>query len=382
MSESPEISVIVTTYNKERELSLVLEAYRHQSFKDFELIVADDGSGPATREVIERARERSDFPIIHSWQEDEGFRAARSRNLAINKARGRLVALTDGDCIPLPDYLTSQRAAFRESSYLAGERYLTSEEEGAAIDLPGVESGRCFENLPEDQVKRLKVLEVKNWFYRKLRLKERPHVMSCNLALSRADLERINGFDERYVGWGHEDTDLGRRLRRAGIGPTRSLAPGKMIHLWHKAEASFNRRVRDCPNVRYFHRGFFLSACRKGLRERAYEDLKIRVRSTDPELEPRARDQLSGAAVNGEAEIELLLWAGGSADFSPRVEAPILVLDGRSEPPRGLLHQAGMVIAPPGLLSDDSEDRERHARAVSFDKAGLEDLRAFLDQTL
>ena len=92
------VSVIVTTYNKERELSLVLEAYRYQQYQDFEIVVADDGSGPATKEVIEEARGRLKVPVKHSWQEDDGFRAARSRNLAIKQCEGEIIAMTDGDC--------------------------------------------------------------------------------------------------------------------------------------------------------------------------------------------------------------------------------------------------------------------------------------------
>ena len=252
------VSVIVTTYNKERELSLVLEAYRHQTFQDFEIVVADDGSGPATLEVIEKARQTLKVPVKHTWQEDKGFRAARSRNLAIKQCEAEMIVMTDGDCLPLADYLQEVSQDFEPGSYRAGERFFLSEEESAAVEHQKIVAGGAeYLNslVPARERRRVRRIAWKNRWYRWLRLKERPKVMTCNFVVWRSDLERVGGFDERYVGWGHEDTDLGRRLRRINIRSKENLSPGKVIHLWHRSDRSFAGRVRDCPNAELFAAG-------------------------------------------------------------------------------------------------------------------------------
>ncbi|MDF1660148.1 MAG: glycosyltransferase [Planctomycetota bacterium] len=389
-NKTPEISVIVTTYNKERELTLVLEAYRHQSFKDFELIIADDGSGEATKKVIEEARSCSDFPIIHSWQEDDGFRAARSRNLAVSKARGKILALTDGDCVPLPNYLETVKNTYKESCYLAGERYLLRQEEASHIEKGKISegAGKYLKSLiPEREEKRLSKTRRKNRFYRTFRLKIRPTVMTCNFALSKDDLLKINGFDERYVGWGHEDTDLGRRLRSLGIKSANELSEAKLIHLWHKTEASFAGRVRDCANASYFDRGFYLPTCRKGLKHRDYSDLKISIKASNSELQELGERLLSGQSAD-KAEIAILLQgkdAGASLKFPKDVHVPVLVLERGASVPTGLLKKARLILT--GEKLDESalkafQGTVEILESPSLNEEGLKEIRRKLDEII
>jgi len=343
-------SVLVTTYNKERELALVLEGWRHQSEKDFELIVADDGSGPETKAVIEAARRVSDFPIIHSWQEDDGFRAARSRNLAIRKARGKLIIMTDGDCVPFPGFLAQHIAEHRPGRYLAGERYLLSQEEASSVSPEGIASGAVFKAVPEGELKRVRTLRLKNRAYKGLRLKERPTVITANFAVARTELERINGFDERYEGWGHEDTDLGRRLRSIGVSAGNPLAGAECLHLWHKTESTFAGRVRDCANAGYFGRGIVLASCRAGLVARDFASLRIAVRSPDAALQEQAEGVLGGGAKEP-AELAIVLLPGGESGAGlsfPKAEAQVLVLAKGARPRRSLLRSAGLLLGPGG----------------------------------
>lgn len=390
-NKAPEISVIVTTYNKERELTLVLEAYRHQSFQDFELIVADDGSGEATKKVIEEARSCSDFPIIHSWQEDDGFRAARSRNLAVSKARGKILALTDGDCVPLPDYLETIKRSYKDSCYLAGERYLLTQEEASHIEKDKISSGAgdyLRSLIPERESKRLSKTRKKNRFYRAFRLKIRPTVMTCNFALSKEDLLKINGFDERYVGWGHEDTDLGRRLRSLGVKSANELSEAKLIHLWHKTEASFAGRVRDCANASYFDRGFFLPTCRKGLKHRDYKDLSIAIQASNPELQGTAEEILSGEKNSEELELAILIQGvkgGQSLKYPKKVAVPILVIEkGASFSPK-LLKTARLILTQEPLSASDLKAFPGQVEVLggdSLDRAALLELREKLDEII
>lgn len=368
MESEPRVSVIVTTYNKERELGLVLEGYRHQRYRSFEVIVADDGSGPATAELIKGFQERAGYELIHSWQEDEGFRAARSRNLAIGKARGELVVLTDGDCVPLPGYLEAIVDGFPEGGYRAGERYLLSEEASSRVDVGEMAAGGAeylSALIPDGERRRIRKLVRKNRMYRALRLKERPKVMTCNMAVWRRDLEAVNGFDERYVGWGHEDTDLGRRLRALGVRSQEPLSPGLVLHLWHPTESSFKGRVRDCDNAAYFDRPFLLPRCRRGLKARAYGDLRVELKGREaevletsaegePELEVWVVRRGEPLPTRSSRPVVAVLEAGAELPARRRSELSVIVEQGE---PRGL---GGEVYPLPGeRLDGEALERAR-----------------------
>ncbi|MFZ9003233.1 MAG: glycosyltransferase, partial [Robiginitalea sp.] len=67
-SGNPKISVIISTYNAEAWLEKVLWGFNWQTYRDFEVVIADDGSGPATRQLIERIEPDVFYPIKHVWQ--------------------------------------------------------------------------------------------------------------------------------------------------------------------------------------------------------------------------------------------------------------------------------------------------------------------------
>ncbi len=103
--EKPKISVIVSTYNSEEWLKKVLWGFNYQLFKDFEVVVADDGSRSATRELIEKMADEVHYPIVHVWQEDDGFQKSRILNKAITACNAEYIIMTDGDCIPREDFV-------------------------------------------------------------------------------------------------------------------------------------------------------------------------------------------------------------------------------------------------------------------------------------
>ena len=105
------ISVIVTTYNREDALEAALRGLARQTDRDFEVIVADDGSKPATAELIEAWKRKLGHPLAHVWHEDRGFRAAEIRNRAILAVRGAYCIFLDGDCLARPDFVASHRHA-------------------------------------------------------------------------------------------------------------------------------------------------------------------------------------------------------------------------------------------------------------------------------
>lgn len=235
----PHIAVVVTTYNWPRALEAVLESLERQSYRKFEVLVADDGSGRATAGLIEELSERVAYPLRHVWQEDEGFRAAAIRNQAVAHTRAEYILFLDGDCLVRPDFLQRHALLARRGHFVAGNRVLLSRvfsrrvlEHG--LPIAGWGAGRWlaarllgginrFLSLARLPLGRLRDRASRRW----------EGVKTCNLGLWRKDFLAVNGLDERYRGWGYEDSDLVIRLIRNGVGRRDGRFATTVLHLWH-----------------------------------------------------------------------------------------------------------------------------------------------------
>ena len=120
-------SVIVTTYNRPDALAAVLQGLAAQTERDFEVLVADDGSGPETAQVLQQQASAYPVPLVHVWQEDQGFRAGAARNRAVAQAQGEYLLFLDGDCVPLPDFVARHKALADPRWFVAGNRILLSQ---------------------------------------------------------------------------------------------------------------------------------------------------------------------------------------------------------------------------------------------------------------
>jgi glycosyltransferase involved in cell wall biosynthesis len=249
------ISVIVTTYNREDALDAVLRSLAHQTDSDFEVIVADDGSGPSTAATIDRWRANAGRRLERVWHEDRGFRAAEIRNRAILAARGAYCIFLDGDCIARPDFVAAHRRLAEPGWFVTGNRVLLS---------PALTEKVLREKLtPENWsfggwlgerlrggINRLSaIVPLPLGPLRRLRQKEWQGARSCNLAVWRSDLDRVDGFDASYSGWGKEDSDFLVRLLHAGVRRKDGTFATGVIHLWHpeadRARLSENERKLD-----------------------------------------------------------------------------------------------------------------------------------------
>ena len=236
------ISVIVTTYNREDALEAVLRSLARQTDVDFEVVVADDGSGPATAKLIEAWKAKIGHRVEHVWHEDRGFRAAEIRNHAVLASRGTHCIFLDGDCIVRPDFVAIHRRLAEPGVFVTGNRILLSRELTAKVLLeklsPEVWSfARWIAERLRGGTNRLSaLLQLPLGPLRRLRQNAWRGARSCNLAIWRSDLDQVDGFDANYSGWGKEDSDIIVRLLHAGVRRKDGVFATGVIHLWH-AEA-------------------------------------------------------------------------------------------------------------------------------------------------
>lgn len=251
------IAVIITTYNRPDALTAVLDGYAAQSDKNFELIVADDGSTSETREVVQRYASRFESPLIHVWQEDHGFRAAAIRNRAVARTHADYIVFTDGDCVPPAGFVAAHRRLAERGCLVAGNRVLlteafTSRVLAQRLPIHTWSAWRWSTSRCKGEINRLLPLlqrrETASFRYAE---PQRWHgVKTCNLGAWRDDLMRVNGLDESYEGWGLEDSDLVIRLLHAGVKHKSGRFFAPVFHLWHRENdrrglASNQRQLDD-----------------------------------------------------------------------------------------------------------------------------------------
>ncbi|BBE09087.1 Glycosyl transferase family 2 [Mycoavidus cysteinexigens] len=246
------ISVIISTYNRPDALALVLDQCLAQTDTNYEVIVADDGSGEPTRAVIEAATNHTNITVSHVWQADQGFRAAAIRNKGIAQARGEYLIFLDGDCVPQRDFIACHRALAETGWTVTGSRILlnealTSDLLAQRLSLTQANWGFWVQQRFAQRINKLLPLLVKlpNFAQRRVNGFKWRGIKSCNLAAWAANVHAINGFDEDFSGWGHEDADFVARLYNAGVCRKRGFYATEVLHLWHQEQP------RDSENINY-----------------------------------------------------------------------------------------------------------------------------------
>lgn len=234
-------SVIITTYERPKALNAVLQSLSRQSTPPYEVIIADDGSKKSTADVIKDWQGKLRYPLIHSWQKDEGFRAGAARNMAVAASSGNYLIFLDGDCIVFHDFIENHIKLAQKNTLVMGSRILCSEKLTKEIEnqLTDPSDWHLLDWLIaklSKKINRLFPLIRMSHFslFRNCRSNRWKGVRTFNLALWRKDFEKVNGFDERFQGWGHEDANLAIRLIKNSIKRKDGQFALPVLHLWHK----------------------------------------------------------------------------------------------------------------------------------------------------
>ncbi len=208
-----QISLIISTYENPGALDQVLRGVGRQTEMPGEILLADDGSGTATRELIAQWQQRLPAPLRHVWQEDLGFRKTVILNKSLAAATGAYIVLLDGDCVPHSRFVADHARLAERDFWVQGRRCFVREKFAAAFAAGAtpvfrwILTGRITGFA---KAVRLPVPLVR-------RNTGQRGIIGCNMGFWRDDLLAVNGFDEEYAGWGiGEDSDVGTRLYHLG----------------------------------------------------------------------------------------------------------------------------------------------------------------------
>lgn len=246
-------SVIVPTYNRPKALKLCLMSLAQQSVLPSEVLIADDGSGPETRDVIQemQASLKPFFPIAHIWQEDIGFRKPKILNESVRHATGEYLIFIDGDCMAHKYFVQAHLERSDPSAILGGKRVDIGKKLTENLLETGTIVNRCAPRLLLDALmggssRVEESILIKNRFLRRLMHRDRiadNGIFGCNFSLYKSLFMDINGCDEDFRDGSFEDTDLGIRVLNQGkrLGSVRGLAI--VFHLWHKVTWSYESEI-------------------------------------------------------------------------------------------------------------------------------------------
>ena len=262
----PSLAVVISTYNAPQMLRLVLDGYARQDDLDFSIYIADDGSGPATQQVIEGFRQQNPAMAVHHvHHEDAGFRKMRIHNRVLKQCNEDYILLTDGDCIPLPGLIAAHRRLATVGSFVSGSRVLIAQKLSEKLQQENGKVNLGLGNLLKWRLQRNinRLLPLLFPVYASSPHDRLNGIRGCHLACWRVDLLTVNGFDESFEGWGREDSDLAARLLHAGI-HRRDMRGSPVLHLWHKEES--RRRLDENDDM--------LRQCLKQKRIRAIKGIE------------------------------------------------------------------------------------------------------------
>lgn len=231
----PTCSLVITTYNWPEALDLSLRSVFKQTRMPEEIIVADDGSREETALLIKSISKEFNFPIKHCWQEDTGFRLARSRNNAIIASTCDYIVFMDGDIIVHKDFVKDHVMFAQKGTFVNGSRVILSQELSNKLLSKEIKSIGCRFLFEKNNINGIRIpflhKLIKGPQYTIQRIK------GCNMAFWRSDLMVANGFDESFVGWGREDSDIAIRFMNLGLTRKNLKFCAIEFHIYHKEQS-------------------------------------------------------------------------------------------------------------------------------------------------
>lgn len=239
-------SLIISTYNWPEALELCLESVKNQQVVPSEIIIADDGSGPVTKALIEKYQEDKSLNIVHVWQPDNGFQLAQIRNKAIAASTQEYIVQIDGDVILHPAFIGDHLKAAKANCFIQGSRVMLGKKKSANL----IQSKSIKINLFNPDIKRkengLRILWLSKILQKKYRNRYPVYwARGANMSFWKKDLLLVNGYNENFSGWGDEDSELTLRLLNAGKTKLYLKFAGVIYHIYHNEDASKTKSSKN-----------------------------------------------------------------------------------------------------------------------------------------
>jgi glycosyltransferase involved in cell wall biosynthesis len=232
----PVTSLIISTYNRDDALQLCLNSVLMQTVLPDEIIIADDGSGKKTHDLVLDYKKKTRIPLKHVWQPDDGYQLARIRNKAFAESAGEYIIQVDGDLILEQHFISDHLNLAKKNVFVSGTR--------AMLDA-GLTGQLLSGNISINHINKYGNQVIKRYnTYRNIPLakllywinqsrKNYKYVLGCNMAFWKTDLETVNGYNEAITGWGKEDNELTVRLQNAGVQLRLIKHAAVVYHLHH-----------------------------------------------------------------------------------------------------------------------------------------------------
>ncbi len=241
MARDIEISVIIPFYKKIDFLRLIFQGLSRQSFRNFEVIVAEDDDARETIDFLETVKKRASFPLQHVFHKDNGFQKSKIMNKAIAVARAEFLVFLDGDCIPHRHFLKEYHKNRAGDLALFGRRVKLSEKITRKL-------------IAENSIKKIKLLNlvlsgsdrIEDGLYLPFRSYKNAYrgICGCNWGVEKRYLMAINGHDEDYVHAGvAEDVDIEWRLIKYGLKLKKMKNKAIVYHLHHEANYTHEQEL-------------------------------------------------------------------------------------------------------------------------------------------
>lgn len=240
-------SLLISTYNWPEALDICLKSAINQKVLPDEILIADDGSTASTLEIVKKYQQISKIPIIHFWQEDNGFELAKIRNKSIAGSSGDYIIQVDGDLILHPFFIKDHIDFAKENSFVRASRIYIDEKLSAyklktfntTINPFNKGIANFFSSF------RIPFLWKKFATNYKNEGEEKWEIHGCNMAYWRNDAIEVNGYNEDFKGWGPEDKEFVARLLNAGKEKRFLKLGGLVFHIYHSVNKKENLKKNE-----------------------------------------------------------------------------------------------------------------------------------------
>lgn len=239
--DSVKISVIICTYNRKNVLERVLTAYKNQTFRDFEIVLASDGASDGTDEMVMALGPTLGYRLTYIRQADDGFRKSLAVNKAVREAAGQILVFADDDMVPPPCFLENYRKVYCNEAdpdrILVYSKYVPILPDDELFCMENIVNGKYMKRYTLRWQIHFIYWKIKYCLYFRKNHPLRPKLNGGNFSVSAAAFRAINGLDADFVGWGYEDDDLRRRLRVYGVKQKEAVRTAWLFNLGYAPES-------------------------------------------------------------------------------------------------------------------------------------------------